>query len=163
MTLDRGAPESAADQAILADIRKLFEAADPVPAELRDRVRFAFDVAGADRELATLCEEMAAEAAIRGPGRAQTLTFGSAQMTICVSIGRPGGNAVRLDGWLDPPASMRVELTTGDLRLHAMSDENGRFVFDTARHAGEVQVAVHPTPGSTVELTRTVQTPPFPL
>jgi hypothetical protein len=150
----------ASDIHVLSLVRGVYDAVDPVPAEVYERVRFAFDLAGADRELATLCETLTASAAVRGTERADTLTFESPTMTICVTIGRPGGGVVRLDGWLDPGVSMRVELTSGGLRLHSMSDDSGRFVFDGVAE-GEVRLAVHPTPGSPAGLTRPVVTPPF--
>jgi hypothetical protein len=168
-----GAPAREPDDArILAGLRALFEGADPVPAELRERVRFAYDVAhdlagdgtGVDGELATLCARYGVVGAVRGGARqpAQTLTFESSQLTICVTIGHPGGGAARLDGWLDPAVSMRVELAAGGIRLYAMSDEGGRFVFDGVR-TGDARLAVHPTPGCPVQLARTVHTPSFEL
>jgi hypothetical protein len=150
---------------VLAQLRALYEGADPVPAGLRDRVRFAFDLVGVDSELATLCEELALTGSTRTSGAAgtRTLTFESTQLTICVCVAAPHAGAVRVDGWLDPAAAVRVELTAGGLRMHSMSDEGGRFVFDGVRQAGEARLAVHPTPGSTLRLARAVETPPFPL
>jgi hypothetical protein len=151
---------------ILARLRTMYEEADPVPDGLRERVRFAFDLVGADRELATLCEELTLcgpTTRTSGAAGTRTLTFESTHLTICVSVGGPNAGAVRVDGWLDPPVAMRVELTAGGLRVHTMSDEGGRFVFDGVRQAGDARLVVHPTPGSSLELARAVETPPFPL
>lgn len=99
---------------------------------------------------------------VRGAEPIETLTFEGAQLTVCVSIGRSGGGTVRLDGWLDPPVRMRVELAGRGPRRHTMSDEGGRFVFDEV-HTGDTRLTVHPTPGSGIRLPRRVQTPPFVL
>src|SRR5262249_9279757 len=51
---DEYGPLDSLDRTLLAQIREMYDSADPVPAELYGRVRFAIDVENADRELAQL-------------------------------------------------------------------------------------------------------------
>lgn len=150
------------DAAVLNQIKQLYQILDPVPSELYDRVFFAFDLESAEAELATLCDEALAGSSVRATEQTHTMTFDSDAVTITVSVSRTGDGTFRLDGWLAPAGALRLELRTRDLRIQAMSDEAGRFVLDDVS-PGEIQLAVHPTPGSGVELSRTVLTPPIVL
>lgn len=156
------APLDEIDGDILAGIQALYTAVDPVPDEAYSRVLFALDLEYLESELARLAAEETVGSLARGTEQVQTMTFESPSLTITVSITRAEAGTFRLDGWVVPVGSLRVELRTGDLRLQAMSDEGGRFVFDDVA-TGEVQLAVHPTPGSGVDLSRTVRTPPMVL
>ncbi len=155
-------PLDEVDDAVLTEIQRMYQALDPVPAEAYDRVFFALDLESSEAELARLCDEVTVGSAARSAEQAHTMTFDSDAVTITVTVSQSENGSFRLDGWLAPAGALRLELRTGDLRLQAMSDDGGRFVIDGVS-PGEIQLAVHPTPGSGVELTRTVRTPPIVL
>jgi hypothetical protein len=146
------------DVRVLEMVRTIYETVDPVPGEAYSRVHFALDLESADTELATLCAELEAETLVRGSEQATTMSFETRSLTITLTIAAAGPGRFRLDGWLSPAGSLRIELRTLQLRIQAMSDEAGRFVIHDVA-PGEVQLAVHPTPGSEVDLARTVLTP----
>ena len=84
-------------------IRSMFEAADPVPAGLVDRIRLSVALAGLngdlDSELARLTVHEAALA--RGaPEESRTITFDSSSLTIMIRIDSNADGTVRVDGWL---------------------------------------------------------------
>jgi len=155
---DQYGPLDGLDRTLLARIREMYDSADPVPAELYGRVRFAIDVENADRELAQLCRDMPLATPVRAQEQADTLTFESESLTIGFTVTRPDGT-IRLDGWHAPAGSLRIELRTAELRMETMSDNSGRFVI-VGVPPGEVQLFAYPTPGSSVDLPRTVVTPP---
>jgi len=150
------------DLAVIDSIRGLYQSADPVPRELFTRVRFALDLDSVERELARVCADLEVAAAVRGPEHARTITFECDSLTIAITISPAGTDRHRVDGWLAPAASLLVELRTADVRLQTTSDDGGRFAFDDVS-SGEMQLAVLPAPGSTVELDRTVVTQPIVL
>ncbi|HEY3262887.1 MAG TPA: hypothetical protein VGJ95_21890 [Pseudonocardiaceae bacterium] len=148
-------PSDHDDEAILRRIRALYQAADPVPPELLVRVRFAMDLDQIDREFAQVCEDLQVSSAVRGPEHARTITFECDSLTVAITVTPTAADRIRLDGWLVPPAALRVELRTGNQQLHTMADEGGRFAFDDLPH-GEVQLAVLPAPGTPVDLDHAV-------
>jgi len=120
------------DEQALAMIRSMFEAADPVPADLVDRIRFSVALAGLecdpDSELARLSVEEAALA--RGaPEESRTITFDSSSLTIMIRIDSNTDGTVRVDGWLAPPQRCRVEITLADGPVMTDADAEGRFAF----------------------------------
>src|SRR5262249_11385219 len=149
-TTGHGEPLDEIDAAILGCIRRMYDAATPVPADLYTRVRFAFDLERAEYEVACIAETMAG-AGTRGKERPHTVTFQAADLNIVVAISGPTAGVYRLDGWLHPPASLRVELRTAGMRIQDMSDDGGRFAFEEVQ-PGEVRIAVYPTPGSRHDL-----------
>src|SRR5258708_2021090 len=83
-TAGRG-DEQPDDEGVLAMIRSVFEAADPVPAGLVERIRFSVTLADLEGELARL---IAAETEMaRGaPEESRTITFDSSSLTIMIRI-----------------------------------------------------------------------------
>jgi hypothetical protein len=53
----------------------------------------------------------------------------------------PGGS-VRVDGWLAPPQSRRVEMRMTNTSIAVVADGAGRFVFPDVPH-GTARVIVH--------------------
>lgn len=98
------------DYAILADLRALHERLDPPPDDLAERVRFAIDLDRLDFEVATLQDDLLVGSGARGTERARTITFDSDRLSIMVTIVEDRPGVVRVDGWLAPPAALRVEL-----------------------------------------------------
>ena len=131
------------DESLLDAIRRLFEAADPMPADLPERIKFMFALRNLDAEVAWLVRaEAEAGLAVRGTEESRTITFDSDSLTIMIRIDAGPGGSVRVDGWLAPPQSRRVEMRTADASIAVMADGAGRFVFhDVPR--GTARVIVH--------------------
>ena len=61
-----GEPLDDADFGVLDDIRELFEAVDPMPADLPERIRFSLALRDLEVEVARLAEEDQLTVAARG-------------------------------------------------------------------------------------------------
>src|SRR5262245_17378816 len=149
---DRSAPDPATeamddlDTEVLHQLRQVATAADPVPSGLVDRIQFALSMYDIDAELMRLQEEPL-PAGVRGEQATRTVTFDSESLTIMISILTSGGDEVRLDGWIAPAGTHRVELRlVGDRRV-LLADDQGRFVFDRVPR-GLLQMAVHHASGA---------------
>jgi hypothetical protein len=120
----------AADAALFARLRGVWQEVDPMPADLVDRMVAAVAVEDLSREYALLTLVEAPElAAVRGDADTSTLQFsdGTTSVLIHVTIGEHGMR--RVDGWVDA-AAMAVRLVHGDHELTADAGEHGRFAFD---------------------------------
>jgi hypothetical protein len=132
------------DERLLTMIRSMFEAADPVPDGLVDRVRFSVALAGLggdlDGELARLTVHEAALA--RGaPEESRTITFDSSSLTIMIRIDSNADGTVRVDGWIAPPHHCQVEITMADGPVTTDADADGRFAFLSVRR-GTARIVV---------------------
>jgi hypothetical protein len=141
------------DGGLLAVIRSVFEAADPVPAGLVDRIRLSVALAGLDGdldgELARLTVQEAALA--RGaPEESRTITFDSSSLTIMIRIDANADGTVRVDGWLAPPRRCRVEMTMANGPVTTDADADGRFAFLSVPR-GTARLVVRPTEQSAGE------------
>ena len=120
------------DGHLVTIIRTMFEAADPVPAGLVDRIRLSVALAGlngdVDSELARLTVHEAALAR-SAPEESRTITFDSSSLTIMIRIDSNADGTVRVDGWLAPPHRCRVEISMADGPVTTDADADGRFAF----------------------------------
>lgn len=159
---ERG-PRDGADwkDPVLEEIRELYQIIDPVPNTLYTRIRFALDLDNVEHELATMCADLEL-AAVRGADQVRTITFECQMLTIAITITTTGTGRYRLDGWLAPPARLPVEIRSAGSRLQVSSDDGGRFVFEDVS-TGEMQLAVLPVSGASVELVNPVVTQPIVL
>jgi hypothetical protein len=117
------------DFGVLDDIRELFEAADPMPADLPERIRFSLALRDLEVEVARLAEEEQLVVAARGTELSRTVTFDSASLTIMIRIDANQDGTARVDGWLAPPQRREIEMKTAADSLTTASDEQGRFAF----------------------------------
>lgn len=137
-----GDPLDEADFAILASIREMFQSADPMPADLPERIRFALALRDLEFELARLsAEDSELALAVRGAEQSRTITFDSDSMTIMIRIDMNSDGTARVDGWLAPPQRRTIDLRTVTDPLTALSDDGGRFVFDRVPR-GSTQLVV---------------------
>lgn len=118
------------DLELLDLLRECHTLADPMPDSVLQRTLFALAVRDLDAEVARLAEQSAHEfAGARGGEEARVVTFDSDSLTVMIRISQSGA-AVRIDGWLAPPQSCRVELRAGQELLATGADAEGRFVLD---------------------------------
>jgi len=141
-------PLDETDLQILADIHDLFQAADPMPADLPERIRFSLALRDLEVEVARLAaEEDRQMLAVRGPEQTRTITFDSDSLTIMIRIDQNRDGTVRVDGWLAPPQPREIELKTTSGALDTASDEQGRFAFASVPQ-GTAQLVVRPAEGA---------------
>jgi hypothetical protein len=146
------------DFGVLDDIRELFEAADPMPADLPERIRFSLALRDLEVEVARLAEEEQLAVAARGTELSRTVTFDSTSLTIMIRIDANQDGTARVDGWLAPPQRREIEMKTAADSLTTASDEQGRFAF-TRVPRGTVQLIVRPAGTEPSEAGRSVVTP----
>src|SRR5215472_11457958 len=140
------APLDSIDLEILAQIRDAFAAADPMPPDLPERIRFSLALRDLEVEVARLAATDREPAlASRGEEQSRTVTFDSDSLTIMIRIESNGDGTVRVDGWLAPPERRVIELRTEADTLSVASDEQGRFAFARVPH-GTVQLVVRAAP-----------------
>lgn len=126
-------PLDEVDVALLADLARIAETLDPVPAGLVERSLFAVTLAGLEAEVMELEYVRVPEMSVRGeapPVEARTITFTSESVTVMISLSPVDAGRVRIDGWAAPATSLRVELHRPGSVTETTSDEDGRFVFD---------------------------------
>ena len=150
-------PLDDADFGVLDDIRGLFESADPMPADLPERIRFGLALRDLEVEVARLAEEDQLAVAARGSEQSRTITFDSDSLTIMIRIDANLDGTVRVDGWLAPPQRRQVEIKTAAEPLTVASDAQGRFAFARVP-SGMAQLIVHSPEPSSGD-TRSVVTP----
>ena len=136
-------PLDEVDFGLLDDIRELFEAADPMPADLPERIRFFLALRDLEIEVARLAEEDLPVVAARGAEQSRTITFDSDSLTIMIRIDANPDGTARVDGWLAPPQRREIEIKTTADTLHVASDEQGRFAFARVPR-GMAQLVVRP-------------------
>ena len=151
-------PLDEADFALLGDIRALFEAADPLPADLPERIRFSLALRDLEVEMARLAEEDQLAVAARGTEQSRTITFDSDSLTIMIRIEANQDGTARVDGWLAPPQCRDIEMKTASESLVVASDEQGRFAF-TRVPRGTAQLVVRPADRGPAGAGRSVVTP----
>jgi hypothetical protein len=132
------------DDAVLRELRGMYASVDPVPAGLVERIQFAVDLEDLDVEVGRLTGTPALAGSVRAAEHSRLITFDSDSMTIMVNLTATEDGDVRVDGWLAPPGSHRIELRTETARLLATADDQGRFVLSSVPH-GLAQLVVEPT------------------
>ena len=120
----------AVDLELLDGVREAFEAIDPMPADLPERIRFLLALRGLEIEVARLVEEENQPSlAARGAELSRTITFDSDSLTIMIRIDPNLDGTARVDGWLAPPQRREIEMKATAESLSVASDEQGRFAF----------------------------------
>ena len=147
------------DLVLLDGIREMFQAADPMPADLPERIRFFLEFRDLEIEVARLAaEEDRPALAVRGAEHSRTITFDSDSLTIMMRIDANRDGTVRVDGWLAPPQRREIEMKTTADTLTMASDEQGRFAFASVPR-GTAQLVVRPAEPGLGGAGRSVVTP----
>lgn len=133
-----------ADLRLLDGIREMFQEADPMPADLPERVRFSLALRDLEIEVARIAaEEDSRLVATRGAEQSRTITFDSDSLTIMIRIDANRDGTARVDGWLAPPQRREIEMKTGADAMTVLSDGQGRFAFASVPR-GTAQLLVRP-------------------
>ena len=119
----------AADAALFARLRSVWEDVDPMPADLVDRMVAAVAVEDLSREYALLTLVETSLAATRSDSDTMTLQFSDGTTTVLLHITQTETGKHRIDGWVDA-AALAVRLVQADRELPAELGEHGRFAFD---------------------------------
>lgn len=131
--------QSHSDDALLGDLDRLLDLADPVPAGLVERIQFAVALEDLDVEVARW-ERADALAGVRGtdPG---TVSFTLDDLTVMITFtAEVAGH--RIDGWLIPPGEHQVEVrVSGHQSITTTADGEGRFVLERVPR-GTLQLVV---------------------
>ncbi len=148
------------DEDLVAALAAGWQSRDPVPADLAQRMVFTVALASLEEEVELLRLVGADQACVgtRADDPARTLTFSTDRLTMMVTISERPGDRIRIDGWIDPPASGEVTLRYDgtDSRCSEVDDE-GRFALDNLS-GGMVRLSFHAATDD-----RTVAAPVFHL
>lgn len=152
-------PIDGTDLDVIGAVGRLFDAVDPVPVGLVDRVRFAMALEHINAEVSRMREESALDmAVVRGDEQSRTITFESTSLTIMITLSEGPTGARRFDGWCAPPAAHVIELRTAAGSFVAEADDQGRFVIDRVP-SGLAQLVIRLAPDPTGAAPRSVITP----
>ncbi len=120
----------AADAAMFAQLRAVWEHVDPMPADLVDRMVAAVAVADLSREYALLTlVEGAQLTEVRGEADTATLQFSDGKVSVLLHVSATDDGRRRIDGWVDG-AVLAVRLAQGEREFAAELGDSGRFAFD---------------------------------
>jgi len=154
-----GEPMDDADFAILAGVRRMFAAADPMPADLPERIRFSLTLRDLEFEVARLAAEADQPMlTARGAEQCRTITFDSDSLTIMIRIESNQDGTARVDGWLAPAERRTVDWRAAAEVLTTQADDHGRFAFARLPR-GSAQLVVRAEPGSAGSGAAVVTTP----
>lgn len=119
----------AADAALFARMRRMWEDVDPVPADLIDHMVAAVAVEDLSREYALLTLVEGTMAAVRGESDTATLQFSDGTTTVLLHVTAAERGERRVDGWVDA-TTLAIRLVQGEREWPAEPGEHGRFAFD---------------------------------
>ena len=119
----------AADAALFARMRRMWEDVDPVPAGLVHQMVAAVAVEDLSREYALLTLVEGTFAAVRGETDTATMQFSDGTTSVLLHVTATEGGGRRVDGWVDA-AALAIRLIQGDREWSAEPGEHGRFAFD---------------------------------
>lgn len=121
------------DDELLADLRRMWQHADPMPRDLPDRVLLALELEqlDVDVELLQLVSSAREDAGVRSATTdVSTVTFSGPTVTVMIRVRETGPDRRQLDGWLAPTRPTRVTVHHPGGRAEVEVDARGRFVLD---------------------------------
>ena len=121
------------DLRVLATLRTVVQASDPVPSGLAERAKFAMSVAALEAEIAEITTTTSELAGVRSTqyDRASTITFSSDHLSAMITIEVMDGGTARISGWVTSPP-VWVELRERSRTQSTTTDTEGRFSFGSA-------------------------------
>ncbi len=121
------------DDALVAELARLFATIDPIPEPVQIAARVAIEWRTLDAELAALVHDSKVDEpalALRGDAGPRALTFEAPELTIEIETEHDSdgaGEALRLIGQLVPPQSAQIAVSNGGELVATNADERGRF------------------------------------
>lgn len=153
------------DMTALHAVRELWSRADPVPAGLAERMKFAITVHALHAEVAELMDSAllvtrgdAATKADATPTESVTFTAASVSLMVTASVREDDESRVKIDGWVTKGGA-EVDAVSRETTVTVVADEHGRFVVDDVAR-GPVHFVVRTTPsdpGARPVITPTVE------
>jgi hypothetical protein len=123
-----GSELNPADRRLLAEVRTVLDAVDPVPDAILSSARAALTWLTIDAELAALAEDSAlTSAGVRSAALSRSLTFESDAGIVAFEV-TGDGDVRQIVGQADRPASLTVRHNGDPITL--ATDEQGRFRID---------------------------------
>jgi hypothetical protein len=120
----------AADAALFARMRAMWQAVDPMPADLVDRMVATVAVEDLSREYALLTLVSGELAAVRGETATATLQFSDGVTSVLVHVSATEDGSRRVDGWVDA-AALAIRLSQDEREWTADPGQHGRFAFES--------------------------------
>ncbi|MFT3943037.1 MAG: hypothetical protein QM705_04335 [Ancrocorticia sp.] len=150
-------PMDEEDLEILEALREMWDAVDPVPEGLTDRIQFAMSVASLQAEVARIVEEAEALAVVRSTyERAMSVTFETSSVTAMLDIDEVDTDTVDITGWVSVKR-VEVELRERHRSRFTHTDSNGRFEFPGISR-GLIHLVLRPSdPGSRPIITPAIE------
>jgi hypothetical protein len=147
------------DADLVVAIRDMFEAIDPMPSGLPDRIRLALAFRDLEAEMARFsCATDELVLAARGAEESRIVTFDSDSLTIMIRVDANPDGTARVDGWIAPPQAHRVDMKLTASSITVTADGLGRFVFHSVPR-GAAQLIVRPPEAGVTDGARSVITP----
>jgi len=117
------------DRALWGDLATMWDARDPVPDGLVERVLVAMatEDLDAEYELLHLVERSHELAGARGSTDAVTISFAGDSFSLLLRVSGTDTDVRRVDGWVTPAQEMRVSVKQGGRTFEADVDAGGRF------------------------------------
>jgi hypothetical protein len=133
--------DSTQQNVLLGELDALLDRADPLPADLIDRINFAIDLEDFDVEVARW-ESADRLVGVRSHAGPSTITFTVEDLTVMVSLA-PAVTGHRFDGWLVPGGPHTIEVRVeGHEASTTTADQGGRFMLADVPK-GFTQIVVH--------------------
>jgi hypothetical protein len=119
------------DDELLADLRAMWEAADPVPPSLADDVLLLLAAEqDDDPELLALLAEGDRLVGLRAEGDEGTRMFAGGGLEVLIRVAATGDGRRRIDGWVAPAARGTARVVVGTRIRTAPVSADGRFELD---------------------------------
>ncbi|MDQ3629418.1 MAG: hypothetical protein M3419_11525 [Actinomycetota bacterium] len=117
------------DDMVWDDLVAMWQDADPVPADLAERVLVALAINDIDAEYAMLhlVERSTELAGTRGEDAAVTISFAAGDVTVTVHVSTLAEDRRRLDGWVTTAGARGLDVVQPGHQVHVNIDEGGRF------------------------------------
>jgi hypothetical protein len=113
----------------LTQLAEMWEAHDPMPEDLPDRVliALALDDLDAEYEMLHLVERSKELAGTRSVAETVTITFAAGDFTVMLHVSPTSPDYCRVDGWVAPAQPMEVKVVQPISSREVRVDATGRF------------------------------------